>query len=101
MGVRTGTGTGRWLCRRRDAEERPELWPFLPVFPKLPLSLLVSRATLSHLLSRRSDKDKKQQPRARETNKGRNYKEISANSTLSPFRGNSSVNQLTKWLAFN
>lgn len=63
MGVRTGTGTGRWLwrrlCRRRDAEERPELWPFLPVFPKLPLSLLVSRATLSHLLSRRSDKDKK------------------------------------------
>lgn len=75
MGVRTGTGTGRWLwrrlCRRRDAEERPELWPFLPVFPKLPLSLLVSRATLSHLLSRRSDKDKKQQPRARETNEGR------------------------------
>lgn len=47
---------------------------FLPVFLKLPLPRPVNCATLSHLLSRRSDKDKEQQPRARETKAGRTLK---------------------------
>lgn len=49
----------RTLRRRRDAEERALQWLFLLIFLKLALSLLVNGATVSHLLSRRCDKDKR------------------------------------------
>lgn len=75
-GLELAGGSAGLLCRRRDAEEPAVLWPFLLIFLKLALSLLVNCATPSHLLSRRSDKDKKkkQPPRARETNKERKLK---------------------------
>lgn len=100
MGVRAGTGTGRWLCRRRDAEERAMLWPFILIFLKLTLSLLVYCATPSHLLSRRSDKDKK-----KTTTESKRDKEGEKTQKKYPLillsGGDGSVNLLTKWLAFN
>lgn len=58
-GLELAGGSAGLLCRRRDAEKRETLWPFLLIFLKLALSLLVNCVTLSHLLSRRSDKHKR------------------------------------------
>lgn len=75
------------------------LWPVLLIFLKLALSLLVNCATQSHLLSRRSDKDKKT------TTESKRDKEEEKTQKKYPVillsGGNGSVNLLTKWLAFN